>query len=244
MALGFLVGSLQGLACGDGAAADTNGTTRVHDVDVVANCDPAGAGATMGDKVGTVSWTMAGGDAFQLHDGCGKRSAVVLIESALWCVTCIEAAPLIEAWVSFYAPHGVQFVLLVGEDEQTNPATPTHAAQYAAKGHSDLLVIAADPKWATVRKAIKHPDVAVLLPHWTILDKDLAIVYAGKGGPNATFADVPKTLEALTGVPFEAEKSCEGFCGGFSAGGCWCDSTCSKIGDCCENNCDACGNCD
>jgi trimeric autotransporter adhesin len=36
---------------------------------------------------------------------------------------------------------------------------------------------------------------------------------------------------------------CVGNCGGQAPEGCWCDEFCCGIGDCCANNCEACGGC-
>jgi len=34
--------------------------------------------------------------------------------------------------------------------------------------------------------------------------------------------------------------TCDGFCGGQSPGGCWCDNACANFGDCCNDVCDIC----
>jgi len=41
----------------------------------------------------------------------------------------------------------------------------------------------------------------------------------------------------------QGKGGCYGHCGGQSLDGCWCDDFCCAIGDCCDNACDACGEC-
>ncbi|MBI3033559.1 hypothetical protein HYY72_00170, partial [Candidatus Woesearchaeota archaeon] len=41
--------------------------------------------------------------------------------------------------------------------------------------------------------------------------------------------------EPLVKVQVSSSKSCVGFCGGKSSFGCYCDSVCSKYGDCCPD---------
>ena len=37
------------------------------------------------------------------------------------------------------------------------------------------------------------------------------------------------------------DGTCDGFCGGASDGGCYCDSVCDNYGDCCDDKVDFCG---
>lgn len=44
--------------------------------------------------------------------------------------------------------------------------------------------------------------------------------------------------------PAISPTSCEGSCGEEASGGCWCDTACLEMGDCCEDSCTQCGVCE
>lgn len=219
-------------------------TVVLPDLNIAAECAPDGTGDQLGDKAADIAWQDSSGQPFDLHSLCGRVKGVVVVESAEWCVACIKAAPLVQSMNAFYAPLGIRFVLAVGEAADTGPATVQDARIYKlAHGYDPSFIAVADQKWARLRDSVGHPDEAVILPWWVVLDQDMRIAYMGSGGKNAAYTDIRDQLEQLTGQRYDPPPSCDGFCGGLSAGGCWCDQGCLTIGDCCEDNCGVCGNC-
>lgn len=44
-----------------------------------------------------------------------------------------------------------------------------------------------------------------------------------------------------TGDPADPNESCNGYCGASAPAGCWCDSSCAMLDDCCDDFCEHCG---
>lgn len=135
-------------------------------------------------------------------------------------------------------------VIVVGEqNQQNNPATAAYAAQYkTGHGYPDAVHVVADPGWMKVSQAINHAG-SIALPYVAVLDGNMTLKYLGNGGQTTAFEQVTPILQELMGVAFSAPGGCEGFCGGQSAVGCWCDDLCSQYNDCCSDRCEVCGIC-
>lgn len=48
------------------------------------------------------------------------------------------------------------------------------------------------------------------------------------------------TFSLCDGEQPEPGSDCAGFCGGQSSAGCWCDTSCAELGDCCDDICEDC----
>jgi cytochrome c551/c552 len=88
-------------------------------------------------------------------------------------------------------------------------------------------------------------DLLILLGQWGACEGCLADLN-GDGVVNVS--DLLILLGAWgpcdDGGPKEPTDSCVGNCGGQSPDGCWCDGQCVDFGDCCDDACDECGQCE
>lgn len=221
-------------------------STRVDctDASPCATCEASGTGNLVGDVIADQSWPMDVGGDLALHRFCGVRRGVLIIETATWCTLCTERLPLMQQWIAQYQPLGVEFVFLLGENQ--NAAIPTEADLKAYRSVHALqasIYVAGDPKWTSIKKTVLHSGGVGTLPGFVLLDEAMKLVYTGDGGDKALFPQVSDALGTLTGSPFVATRGCDGFCGKLAPGGCWCDDLCAQLGNCCEDNCGVCGYC-
>jgi hypothetical protein len=79
----------------------------------------------------------------------------------------------------------------------------------------------------------------------TLECEDAELCFADVTGDGAVGpADLIALLDAWGPCPVEGlPGNCEGFCGGQSPDGCWCDETCCNLGDCCFDKFEVCGGC-
>ena len=138
----------------------------------------------------------------------------------------------------------------LGEGNSGNPATTADAKNYeVSHGYASSPVqVVADPGWQKIGQAVQHPGTTLPLPYFIVFDSKMNIVYVGGGGNTAAFEAVTGAVQQATGVAFEgggstADGSCQGFCGGQAAAGCYCDAECHNYGDCCSDACELCGFC-
>jgi len=72
------------------------------------------------------------------------------------------------------------------------------------------------------------------------LSPSTTYVYQVKAYNSAGESGYSNQAQATT---FDLTASCQGYCGGQGAGGCWCDQSCWDYGDCCPDVCEVCGIC-
>lgn len=114
---------------------ETFGTSEVGEVNeqgiFVNECSLTGTGRDVGDQVADVELMNCYGEPVNLHSYCGRRKALWIIGSAGWCGACSQYVPQ-AAQVAWERRHeGVELVVVVGEDPQSNPATTDYCMQYA-----------------------------------------------------------------------------------------------------------------
>jgi hypothetical protein len=121
---------------------------------------PAGPyGTSVGDVVDpSLSWQGYVGDATQATavdvkgyydcDGSKGVTAVLLDESATWCVNCVnEAQQIGPDETSTWKSQGVQVVTLMAQNEQTDPATLDTALSWRNAYALTAGAVCADPQW-------------------------------------------------------------------------------------------------
>ncbi len=199
-----------------------------------------GTGKRVGDQLREMRWTDIAGGSVSTRDACGKQRAVLLVETAGWCVNCTIAAPVLQGLSTFYGGLGITVVVVVGEGVSGQPATATDAQKYAAvHGYGAPTSIVYDPGWQKATGAIDHGAATVTLPYMALIAGDMTLLYSGNN-----LSEVARLLNDLTGKFFEMQGKCAGHCGEKSAMGCHCDASCKKYDDCCSDFCDACGPCE
>ncbi len=76
-----------------------------------------------------------------------------------------------------YANKGVVFILVVGQDQQGQPATTATAKEYkASHGYQPGWHVVADPNWVKLDSVIEDNYGAI--PAHRILDKDMVLRHA------------------------------------------------------------------
>ncbi len=168
-----------GLTCGpDYFSVDCGscgkGTTCIGGTCVEGGCkEDAPGNAVVGMNVGEQVYTDENGAAFSLHSLCGAP-AVWMIRTAHWCPACTYLAPVFQQLYDNYAPLGVKFILLVGQNNSGMPATAADAKSYKIKhGYQDGWIMLADPNWSLTDQIIRSTSDGI--PSHIILDKDLVI---------------------------------------------------------------------
>ena len=141
-------------------------------------CKPLGDGKTEGFHIADVVWNGAGNAPVRLHDFCGEKdtsvAAVWIIKVAGWCSACAYLAPSFQGLYDIYAPKGVKFVLLVGQDTLHAPATAAFAQQYKQyMGYQAGWIAVADPNWVNTEKVMIPTSNGI--PAHLLLDKNLVL---------------------------------------------------------------------
>lgn len=110
---------------------------------------PAGPfGNAAGDTLANLSFADPNGSAtvdFQSLRAAGDKRLLLLITSAGWCSACIEEQPELNRLYETYKDCGLEVLLTVFEDQDTNPATPALAAQWKTTYENDFPVVADAP---------------------------------------------------------------------------------------------------
>ena len=141
------------------------------------------------------------------------------------------------AWHETYQPHGVEVLMLLGENSGGSPATASDAASYKSSNSLAAGIhVLSDPGWQKISNAVHHGFGELPLPYFIVFDGSMEILYIG-----GSEAEVINILTNNTGE--SPGGGCEGACGGQTAGACWCDDQCKQYGDCCPDVCEACGFC-
>lgn len=203
-------------------------------------CAADGSGSVVGTRSAPASWTNHKDETVSLAGYCGRP--IMLVETTIWSTPDALAAPRFKAWQSFYDQSRLAVIMVVGEDDYSNASEPYDAKIYKQDlDYPDTIEVLADPKWKELERIVTHSERKV--PYFVLLDGERNIRYVGDGGAAPDYPAATKALEEVTGVAYQALATCVGLCGGRNETGCWCDETCVKFGDCCEDNCETCGNC-
>ena len=126
---------------------------------------------------------------------------------------------------------GLEFIIVVGENDFGGPATEADAAAYKQKnGFPDGIAVVADPGWQKVIGAIQHPG-NIGLPYMNLLGGDMEIL---KLDAAPTDFLIPLAGESGLGM-------CNTGCTGQVEAGCYCDAACKQYGDCCPDYDEYCG---
>ena len=119
-------------------------------------------------------------------------------------------------------------LIIVGENGQQYPASVGDAAYYkAANGFPEDMMVLADPAFQKAGNAVQHPGT-LGLPFMAMIGGDMEIL-----GIDIGPGDFLNAVQQITGVSIP--QSCDGYCGGQSIGGCYCDAACEQYNDCCSD---------
>ncbi|MFT5429999.1 MAG: hypothetical protein ACI9OJ_000672 [Myxococcota bacterium] len=172
----------EGFSCSGGACAE-------------GGCRASSPDKTVGFHIGEKSWTESTGDTWNLHDTCEEASAVWMIKTATWCSACYALRFEFQRLYDTYAPRGVKFVLIVGQDAQGYPATQQEAAYYKqAYGYQDGWISISDPNFQGIDTLITSTYNAI--PEHIILDKDL-VLRKQSGSTDFVFSQESALLQIL-----------------------------------------------
>ena len=140
-----------------------DGRCQGADTDTGAGCNPFTGAVTAVPRptypaapYGTAAGTTLANLSFADPDGtstvdlqslraAGDKQLLLVITSAGWCSACIEAQPELNRLYNTYKDCGLEVVLSVFEDEETNPATPALAAQWKSSYANPFTVVADAP---------------------------------------------------------------------------------------------------
>ena len=147
----------------NGALDCIDGRCQGADTDTGAGCNPFTGAVTAVPRptypaapYGTAAGTTLANLSFADPDGtstvdlqslraAGDKQLLLVITSAGWCSACIEAQPELNRLYNTYKDCGLEVVLSVFEDEETNPATPALAAQWKSSYANPFTVVADAP---------------------------------------------------------------------------------------------------
>lgn len=105
-------------------------------------------GTAAGTTLANLSFADPNGTAtvdFQSLRAAGDKRLLLLLTSAGWCSACIEEQPELNRLYNTYKDCGLEVMLSVFEDDQTNPATPALAAQWKSAYSNPFAVVADAP---------------------------------------------------------------------------------------------------
>jgi hypothetical protein len=137
-------------ACSSSSSAATPASTCVY---------PAGPyGTAVGDVIDpSLSWQGYVEDGTQAAtvgvkeyydcDGTRGVTALLLDESATWCVNCVNEAHQIGPEEAAWESQGVHVVTLMAQDQQTDPATLGTALSWRNEYALTSGAVCADPQW-------------------------------------------------------------------------------------------------
>ena len=145
-ALDCIDGRCQGADAGTGAGCNpfTGAVTAVPRPTYPA----APYGTAAGTTLANLSFADPDGTStvdLQSLRAAGDKQLLLVITSAGWCSACIEAQPELNRLYNTYKDCGLEVVLSVFEDEETNPATPALAAQWKSSYANPFTVVADAP---------------------------------------------------------------------------------------------------
>jgi hypothetical protein len=154
----------------------------------------------MGEKVEQITWTGSDGNPFSLHDLCYQGSAIMVVETAIWCSACTQLAPTIRAAAQFYEQFGVKTIIALGQDASYGPSTTGMANQYKqAHSYDDPIIVVNDPNWQKLHASVTHGgDFVNYLPTFIVFDHDMEIRLS-EGDVNSAF----NALAQITGEVFQ-----------------------------------------
>lgn len=103
-------------------------------------------GLTAGDHLANLSFAKPDGSGsldLQSLRAAGDKRLLLVATSAGWCTACIQEQPELNRLYETYGDCGLEILLSVFEDQDTNPATPALAAQWK-ETYGNLFPVVAD----------------------------------------------------------------------------------------------------
>ncbi len=104
-------------------------------------CEPAGDGDRVGDRIGDFTLTNCLGDTRSLHALCGSKQAVWIAAVAGWCQVCSEKVPQIGAYYEGHKAHGLEVMIVLGEDQAGAKPTQQYCKAYADAHGVDPAIV-------------------------------------------------------------------------------------------------------
>ena len=138
----LLLGSLSG--CAEESGAECSAVTAVPRATYPAGPYGTATGATLSnlafaDPDGTSTIDL------QSLRAAGDKRLLMLITSAGWCGACTEEQPELNRLYEAYKDCGLELVVTLFEDSDTNPATPALAGQWKAQYGNPFPVVSDAP---------------------------------------------------------------------------------------------------
>lgn len=163
-----------GTACGQCG----DGFTCAGGACVEGGCLTVGDGTGLGFHIADESWGTNDGGTFTLHDTCEDGGATWMIRTAGWCYWCWELREEFQAMYDKYAPLGVRFVLVIGQDLNFNPITTVEADKYKnGHGYQDGWHALVDPNFLKIEALVDWKSGGT--PSHVILDQDMILRFEG-----------------------------------------------------------------
>lgn len=175
-----------GLNCGGDGCGGTCGICFGDDICKAGickfntQCPAGGTGKLLGEQAKNVTFTGAHAVPLELHSMCGETKAVWITLVAGWCTACTQLAPTFQNIHQQFIEEDVEWLLLVGDDGNYNPADWSYAKQYhAAKGYPETWTYAADPAFQEILDAVQIADAegSMYLPAHVVLGSDMSIQF-------------------------------------------------------------------
>ena len=118
------------------------------------DCVAGGTGVNIGDKIANFSLQSCTGEWVNLHDACGQKKAIWLVQTTAWCPQCPNTVvPAAQAQTDY--PDRIESWIVLGEDGAYRPASLDDCNSYINKpqhqGKLDASMVLVDPGFQTLR---------------------------------------------------------------------------------------------
>ena len=156
----------------------------------------AGNGNGVGANVADFEMQNVAGERVALHTSCGETKAVWFALTAGWCGACETLLPEFAARYDQDKDNGLQLRIVVGEDQNSQPATEEYCRNYATSKNLDPSIVFCDPSWQTTFSNLwAYPqDGSIGLPWQAVLrGSNMEYVY-GDGGSSGNAVDAINQL--------------------------------------------------
>jgi thiol-disulfide isomerase/thioredoxin len=161
------------LACADDGGG--NGDTGPSDGCEEDCLSCSGNGTEVGQKLGEMSLGDCVGETVNLSDSlCGDKKLALIYMASGWCQPCREKQPTLQKWYDTYGADGLQVMVILPEDNTTDPATKTFCQQWATD-YDLSFPVTIDPtkEWSGqfLTGGAQYPVVMLVDSEWNILYK-------------------------------------------------------------------------
>ncbi|MFT5994391.1 MAG: thiol-disulfide isomerase/thioredoxin [Bradymonadia bacterium] len=162
-------------------------------------CSAAGTGTAPGNQVGDFSLTNCLGEQVALHDYCGRRKAVTLVNSAGWCGACRASMPTLAIEQQEGRRSGSEFLVIWGEKDDSSPADEAFCNQVADQYGLDPARTFFDPGFANFQSrfdVVAPGEDSYGLPFHAIVDPYDMTYFWSSSVPEGSEDDARATLLA------------------------------------------------